>query len=73
MNFNLRHNVELTNQIPQVNNLKKSSNLFFQQNKFDDFCLSNKTPKTNYIIILNNSIFSKNGDSVWWLRSNPIC
>lgn len=73
MNFNLRHNVELTNQTPPVNKLEKSSNLFFQQSKFDDFYLSNKTPKTNYIIILNNSIFSKNGDSVWWLRSNPIC
>lgn len=73
MNFNLRHNVELTNQTPPVNNLKKSSNLFFQQNRFDDFYLSNKTPKNNYILILSNSIFSKNGDSVWWLRNNPIC
>lgn len=73
MNFNLRHNVELTNQTPLVKKLKKSSNLFFQQNRFGDFYLSNKTQKNNYILILSNSIFSKNGDSVWWLRNNPIC
>ena len=29
-----------------------------------DFYLTAETPNPNYILILNNSIFSKNGDSV---------
>ncbi len=64
MNFNFRHIVSLTNQTPLVKKPKKSSSLFSTQNTLDDFYLTTKTPKPNYIIILNNSIFSKNGDSV---------
>jgi hypothetical protein len=64
MNFNFRHKVTLTNQTPLVEKTEKSSSLFSTQNMLDDFYLTTKTPKPNYIIILNNSIFSKNGDSV---------
>jgi len=64
MNFNFRHNVTLTNQTPLVNKPEKSSSLFLNENALDDFYLSHETPKPNYILILNNSIFSKNGDSV---------
>lgn len=60
MNFNLRHNVNLTNQTPLVNKPKKSSSLLVRFSLLDGFSLNFGTPK----IILNNSIFSKNGDSV---------
>ena len=64
MNFNFEHNITLTYNTPLVNQLKKSSSLFFTQNMPDDFYFASKTPKTNYIIFLINSIFSKNGNSV---------
>jgi hypothetical protein len=64
MNFNFKHNITLTNPTPTVNKPKKSSGMFLQHNTLDDFYLTTKTPKPNYIIFLNNSIFSKNGDSV---------
>ncbi len=64
MNFNFRHNITLTYNTPLVNKPKKSLGLFFIQNMPNVFYFASKTPKTNYIIFLNNSIFSKNGDSV---------
>jgi hypothetical protein len=64
MNFNLTHNIILTNLTPLVNILEKSSGMFFYKNTLDDFYITTKTPKPNYKIFLNNSIFCKNGDSV---------
>jgi len=65
MTFNFKNkSLSLTNQTPLVNKPRKSSSLFAPQNKLDGFYSNLKTPKSNYIIILNNSIFSKNGDSV---------
>jgi len=65
MNFNFRHIVTLTNQTPLVNKPKKSSGLLIhKKSTLDDFYLTSKTQNPNYILISNNSIFSKNGDSV---------